>query len=113
MKLPSLKFTRFLILFGVTLAAFETQARPPVQHPAQGVVQSIDLTNHTLVLTEPKAATNRVFVWKSYTRFRVGWHKASPETLHAGQVIKLYYRREIGRLVLYEVRWSEASRNLK
>ncbi|MBI3427910.1 MAG: hypothetical protein HY011_33725 [Acidobacteria bacterium] len=113
MKLPTLNLTHFLILFGVTLAAFETQARPPVQHPAQGVVQSIDLTNHTLVLTEPKAATSRIFIWKDSTRFRVGWQKASPDSLHAGQPIKVYYRRESGRLVLREVRWSKEKQGKK
>lgn len=113
MKLPALTLIRFLILLGLTLAAFETQARPPVQHPAQGVVQSIDPTNHTLVLTEPKAATSRTFIWKDSTRFRVGGQKASPDSLHAGQPIKVYYRRESGKLVLREVRWSEANRNQK
>ena len=111
MKLPRLNSTRFLILLCVTLAAFETQARPPVQHPAQGVVQSIELTNHTLVLTEPKAATNRIFIWKDSTRFRVGGQRTSPNSLHAGQPIKVYYRRESGRLVLREVRWSESNRS--
>lgn len=111
MKLPTLALTRFLILLGVTLATFETQARPPVQHPAQGVIQSIDVTNRTLVLTEPKAATNRIFIWKNSTRFRVGGQKVSPDSLHAGQPIKLYYRRESGRLVLREVRWSESNRS--
>ncbi len=111
MKLPALTLIRFLILLGLTLAAFETQARPPVQHPAQGVVQSIDPTNHTLVLTEPKAATSRTFIWKDSTRFRVGGQKASPDSLHAGQPIKVYYRRESGKLVLREVRWRDSNRS--
>lgn len=113
MKLPTLTLTRFLILLGVTLTAFETQARPPVQHPAQGVIQSIDLANHTLALTEPKAATSRSFIWKDSTRFRVSGQKASPDSLHAGQPIKVYYRRESGRLVLREVRWSKTELNPK
>lgn len=104
---------RSLLAVGFLFTAYQSQAHPPLQHPARGVIQSLDLTNHTLVLAEPKTATNRVFIWKSYTRFRVGWHKASPASLQPGQSIKVSYRREIGRLVLYEVRWSEATPGVK
>lgn len=98
-----------LLLLGTLSARFECHAHSALQHPAHGVIQSIDSTNRTFVLAEAK--TNRVFVWKSYTRFRSGWHKASPEMLQAGQAVKLSYRREIGRLVAYEIRWSETQTN--
>lgn len=98
-----------LLLLGALFARFESYALPPIQHPARGVIQSIGSTNRTFVLAEAK--TNRVFIWKSYTRFRHGWHKASPEMLQAGQAVKLWYRREIGRLVAYEIRWSETQTN--
>ncbi len=111
MKLRTITFAPLLLMLGVMFAAFESQANPPPTHPAQGTIQSIDLTSRTLVLAEPKAATNRVFVWKSYTRFRAGWHKASPDSFRAGQAVKVCYRREVGRLVLYEVRLSEANRS--
>lgn len=111
MKLRTLNGLRLLVVVGMMLMTYESQARPPMQHPAQGVVQSIDLTNHTLVLIEPKSATNRSFIWKDSTRFRVGGQKTSPDSLHAGQPIKVYYRRESGRLVLREVRWSESNRS--
>jgi hypothetical protein len=96
-----------LLLSGAMFVGFESYAHAPLQHPARGVIQSIDHTNQTLVLAESK--TNRVFVWKGYTRFRHGWHKGSPDMLHAGQQIKISYRREIGRFVLYEVRWSDTA----
>ena len=113
MKTRALNLFTGLIFLGVMFASFESQARPPLQHPARGAIQSIDPTNHTLVLAEPKSTTNRVFVWKNSTRFRVGWHKASPDALRVGQSVKVYYRRESGRLVLREVRWSETSRRQK
>lgn len=96
-----------LLLVGTLLASLQSYARAPLQHPARGVIQSIDYTSRILVLAESK--TNRVFVWKNYTRFRRGWHKASPDMLRAGQPIKVSYRREIGRFVLYEVRWSDTA----
>lgn len=98
-----------LLLLGALFARFESYALPPIQHPARGVIQSIDRTNRTFVLAEAK--TNRVFVWKSYTRFRRGWHKASPEMLQTGQAVRLWYRREIGQLVPHEIRWSETQTN--
>lgn len=98
-----------LILLGALSARSECYAHSALQHPARGVIQSIDSTNRTFALAEAK--TNRVFVWKSYTRFRRGWHKASPEILQTGQAVKLSYRREIGRLVAYEIRWSETQTN--
>jgi len=113
MKLPQLNVAFVLILLGMILVAFEASARPPVQHAAQGVVQSINLTSRTVVLAEPKATNNRIFIWKDSTRFRVGGQKASPDSLHAGQPVKVYYRRESGRLVLREVRWSEVSQKSK
>ena len=113
MKPRRLNLIRSLVLFGVLLAALKTQARPPIQHAAQGVIQSVDLTNHTLALSEPKVATSRIFIWKDSTRFLVGGQKTSPNSLRAGQPIKVYYRRESGKLVLREVRWSEANRNQK
>lgn len=109
MKPRRLNLIRSLVLFGVLLAALKTQARPPIQHAAQGVIQSVDLTNHTLALSEPKVATSRIFIWKDSTRFRLDGQKASPDSFRAGRTIKVYYRRESGKLVLREVRWSEAS----
>lgn len=109
MKLSTPNLVRFLILLGVTLAAFEVQAHPPVQHSTQGMIQSIDLTNHSLALVERKATNSRIFIWKDSTRFREGGQKASSDSLHAGQSIKVYYRRESGRLTLREVRWNKAN----
>lgn len=96
-----------LLFVGIMWAGFQCYAHTPLQHPARGVIQRVDHTNRTLVLMESKTGTNCVFLWKNFTRFRRGWHKASPDLLRAGQSIKVSYQRDIGRLVLYEVRWSE------
>jgi hypothetical protein len=101
------KFFGALLLLGTISVGIQSHAYAPLQHPARGMIQSIDRTNRTLVLAESK--TNRIFAWKNYTRFRRGWHKASPDMLHAGETIKVSYRREIGRFVLYEVRWSDTA----
>lgn len=108
MKSRTLKLF-LLLLLGALSARLECYAHSALQHPARGLIQSIDSTNRTFVLAEAK--TNRVFAWKNYTRFRQGWHKASPEMLQSGQAVKLWYRREIGRLVAYEIRWTETQTN--
>jgi hypothetical protein len=92
-----------LLLVGVLTASFESHALPPRQHAARGVIESIDHAKRIVVLIQPKTEQNRVFVWNETTRFRRGWHKASPDMLRPGDEVKLWYRREVGRFVVREV----------
>lgn len=98
-----------LLLIGVLTSAFESQALPPRQHAARGVIESIDHANRTLVLVEPKTKTSRIYVWNDSTRFRQDGKKITSETLQPGMTVRGYYRREVGRLVLRELRWSSTA----
>lgn len=98
-----------LLLMGVLTNAFESQALPPRQHAARGVIESIDYAQHTLVLVEPMTGTSRTFVWNDATRFRQEGKKVTADALQPGAAVKGYYRREVGRLVLRELRWSNSA----
>ncbi len=98
-----------LLLMGVLTNAFESQALPPRQHAARGVIESVDIEKRTLVLVEPKTKTSRIFVWSDSTRFRQDGQKTTHEVLQPGMTVRGYYRREVGRLVLRELRWSNTA----
>ena len=98
-----------LLLIGTLTSGFESHALPPRQHAARGVIESVDQVKRTFVLLQPKSEQSRVFVWNDSTRFRRGWHKASPDMLRPGDEVKLWYRREIGRLVVREVRLNNTA----
>ncbi len=98
-----------LLLMGVLMSAFESQALPPRQHAARGVIENIDHVQRTLALVEPKTGTSRTFVWNDSTRFRQDGKKIAHEALQPGMTVKGYYRKEVGRLVLRELRWSNTT----
>jgi len=88
---------------------FESHALPPRQHAVRGVVESIDHAKRTLVLVDSKTRTSRIFVWNDSTRFRQDGKRTVPEALQAGTPVRGYYRKEIGRFVLREVRRSDTA----
>lgn len=98
-----------LLLVGLLTTGFDSFALPPRQHAARGVIERIDHAKRTLVLVDAKTRASRVFVWNDSTRFREDGKKTVPEALQAGTEVRGYYRKEIGRFVLREVRWSDAS----
>ena len=98
-----------LLLMGVLTSAFESQALPPRQHAARGVIESIDHAKQTLVLVGPKTNARRIYVWNDSTRFRQDGKKTTHETLQGGMTVRGYYRREVGRFVLRELRWSNTA----
>ncbi len=98
-----------LLLIGLLTSGFESQALPPRQHAARGVIESIDHANRTLVLVEPKTKTSRTYVWNDSTRFRQDGKKLTPDTLQVGITVQGYYRKEVGRFVLRELRWSNTA----
>ena len=98
-----------LLLVGLLTSGFESHARPPRQHAARGVIESIDHARRTLVLVELKTGASRTFVWNDSTRFRQDGKKIAADALQPGTAVKGYYRREVGRLVLRELRWSNTA----
>lgn len=101
------KWFAALLLVGLLTSGFESHALPPRQHAARGVIESIDRANQTLVLADPKTKTTRVYVWNNSTRFRQDGRKTTAGTLQAGIAVKGYYRKEVGRWVLRELRWRD------
>lgn len=100
-------FVRTLLLFGVLSAACESKALPPRQHPAVGVIESIDRVAQTLVLVEPVTKARRAFFWSNKTRLRCDGKRSQVGTLHAGMSVRGYHRNWSGRSVLCELRWTQ------
>jgi hypothetical protein len=105
----SRKWFGALLLVGLLTSGFESHALPPRQHAARGVIESVDLAKRTLVLVEAKTKTSRTFVWNDSTRFRQDGKKVTPGTLQVGITVRGYYRKEVGRFVLRELRWSNTA----
>lgn len=104
------KWPDLILLFGLLSGSCLTSfAVGPQQHAVHGVVEHIDHTKRTLLLVEVKTHARRVFVWNDSTRFRQDGKKIIPEALQPGAEVKGYYRKEVGRFVLHEVRWSNTS----
>lgn len=104
------KWLAALILVGLLTSGFKSYALPPRQHAARGVIESVDHANRTLVLADPKTKATRVYVWNNSTRFRQDGRKTTAGTLQSGIAVKGYYRKEVGRWVLRELRWSDPAR---
>lgn len=100
-----------LLLVGLLTSGFESHALPPRQHAASGVIKSVDLAKRTMVLVDSKTMSSRIFVWNDSTRFRQDGKKIAPGTLQAGMTVRGYYRREVGRFVFRELRWSNTAPN--
>ena len=72
-------------------------AVPPRQHAVTGVIEELDRSRRQLIL---KSVPRLELVWNERTRF-LG-HCPDCQ-LKAGQMVKIYYRRELGQNVLREV----------
>ena len=91
--------TLSLLLLGVTLCAIqEARAANPRAHHLHGVVQSVDVTAHSLTVQKSNKAQPLVIQWDERTRFRDGKEPAKAEILKAGQAVCVYYRVLPGRL---------------
>ena len=88
---------------GMVLAATDAWALPPRQHTARGVIESIDPESRTLTLSLREGEAPVVFVWNGSTRFSHGWSRMCSGALHSGEPVSIYYRRELGQLMLRSV----------
>lgn len=98
---------RTLLLFGMLSAACESKALPPRQHPAVGVIESIDHVAQFIFLVEPVTKARRAFFWTNTTRLRCDGKRSQIGTLQPGMSVKCYYRNWSGRSVLRELRWTK------
>ena len=56
-----------------------------------GVIKSVDMTAHTLVVTEHKNHADQTFQWNDQTKFRERDKNASPTDLKPGERVHLSY----------------------
>ena len=57
----------------------------------RGVIKSVDMTAHTLVVTEHKKNTEQTFQWNDQTKFMERDKNASASALKAGEHVRLTY----------------------
>jgi len=99
-----------LLLLGVALFAVqEARAASPRSHHLHGVVQSVDVSAHTLTVQKSTKRPPLVIQWSERTRFRDGKEPARAESLKAGQAVCVYYRVLPGRLGATSVAVRRAS----
>ena len=56
-----------------------------------GIIKSVDMTAHTLVVTEHKNHADQTFQWNDQTKFRERHKSASPSDLKPGERVHLIY----------------------
>jgi hypothetical protein len=93
-----------LAIAGLFVTSGDIMARPSRQHYAKGVILSVDQTNHSMTVQLHKETKPVVFFWKESTRFRYNDRKKTHVLLATGDKMYFYYRREMGRYMLREVR---------
>jgi hypothetical protein len=107
MKTPGLN----LLLFGGALFLLlngESKALPPIQHLMAGRIVAVDYDAQTFSVLAPNGRTQE-FVWNESTRFSARGHSLCKCALQIGGQTKLFYRREVGRLVGRDVSFRAAS----
>lgn len=57
----------------------------------RGVIKSVDMTAHTLVVTEHKKNSEQTFQWNDQTKFMERTKSASASALKAGEHVRLTY----------------------
>lgn len=93
------------LLVGITGGTSSTSwARPPQTHRKSGVVESLQVPGRTFVLRMDDDSGTKAFVWTKDTRFSWNGSRIEPETLRIGVAVSISYRKEMGQLVLREVR---------
>ena len=99
-----------ILLLGIALIAVqEARAANPRSHHLHSIVQSVDVTAHSLTVQKSTKAQPLVIQWNERTRFRDGKDPAGPESLKAGQTVRVTYRVLPGRLEASRVEVRRAS----
>src|SRR5947199_9242920 len=104
MKSESPRLNMLLLSGSLMLASTATgRALPPLQHSFTGVIENIDFTERTITLKAEKDQTRRDFLWSDSTQFRLSGRMLKAEPFRVGSLIRGFYRRELGKLVLRHV----------
>ena len=82
-------------------------ALPPMQHPVNGIVRSVDVAKGILALDPGEKDNPTEFtIVAGRTKFSRDKKPATLGDLNAGQKVHLYYRHEMGCDVATEVTWT-------
>ena len=84
--------------------AANSLALPPRQHTARGVIRSIDYRTDTFTLAPAEDGRSLVFFWHDSTQFTHRGSRVCSGGIRPGVSVKVYYRTEMGQLVLREIR---------
>jgi hypothetical protein len=93
-----------LVLSAVGWGSPKSWALPPIVHAREGSIESIHLPTRTLVVILDEARETKAFVWTDRTRFVIGGEDVAPKSLRKGMTVTVFYRKELGRFVLREVK---------
>jgi hypothetical protein len=74
----------------------------------RGVIKSVDLSAHTLVVTEHKKNTEQTFQWNDQTKFTERHKSASPGDLKEGERVRLTYAPDGSAPILQTVHIAPA-----
>jgi len=80
--------TLCVLALGPALVFAGSPAKPSEE---RGVIKSVDMTAHTLVVTEHKKNTSQTFQWNDQTKFMERDKSASASALKAGEHVQLTY----------------------
>ena len=93
----------------LALAVAPARALPLFAHALKGFVRSIDRGTQRLTI-EPgtKDGVTEFAVVDGRTRLRWDKKAVTLNELTVGQTVRLYYKREAGRLIITEMEWTSA-----
>jgi hypothetical protein len=106
MKIPTHRFTAWLALITLCLAASNAEARPPRAQEMCGVLKNIDPQSRTLTLASENAGDFSA-VWRTDTRFLKNWRFDSVSSLQPGGHACVFYRTPFfGKPFVTKVIWK-------
>jgi hypothetical protein len=95
MKLASnLRITTAIALSALALSlAALTSASTPKSHAERGTIKSVDVTDHTLVVTDQKGNAEHKYQWNDQTKFTEHGKVVTPTDLKVGEQVHISYKR--------------------
>ncbi len=94
----SIQITALVTLIVTMFFSENAFAAVPRSHHPHGVVQSVDVSAHSLTVQRSAKAQPLILQWNEDTRFRDEKVPARPEVLNVGQTVCVRYRVRPGRL---------------
>jgi hypothetical protein len=98
----------------LVLAVAPAWALPLLSHALEGVVRAVDIKKRALEIDAgPTEGVREFIVVEGRTQLRRDKQAVTLDKLEVGQRVRLYYKRESGRLILTEIEWLTAASSKK